>query len=195
MRKALFFAVFAGVLSFGLLAPRAVQAESNGCTGNCSASASVSFQVIIPTFLRLQIGSVGAGNVELITFDMTALPDNIGDLNPQAGTGGDAGPGAVTARVIANGGVDVRLNTTLLPALGLDDGAGNFIAWDEIDTLDGGTMPAPALQNGGVAEVVYAPNLGPVVSRSDTWTYRYANNTVPVGGRYTGTATYTASAP
>lgn len=194
MHKSFVFALFAGLATLVLTAPRLVYAEATSCAAaSCSTSARVDFEVVIPTFLRLRIGSAAAA-IDNVSFQPAAAV--VGDSTPVSATsGGDVSPGVLTAQVVGNGG-DVALNTALTnPASGLDDGGGNFIAWDEIDTADGGTMTAPTLQNGGVATVTYTAAANGVVNLSDTWTYTYANTTVPGAGTYTGRATYTASLP
>ncbi|MFQ5757161.1 MAG: hypothetical protein ACE5H7_13875 [Acidiferrobacterales bacterium] len=189
--KILLTGLIAALVGVGLIAPRSTLAESSFCTGTgCSTSASVNFQVVIPRFLVLRIGTAGATQ-DTINFAPSA--GVVGDGNPVSGTGGDATGGAVNTRVLSNGG-NVTLSTALTnSASGLINGA-NFIAWGEIDTAAAGSMTAPTLQNGGVTNEVY-PATGSIVNLTDTWTYTYANTTVPAVGTYTGTATYTAAIP
>ncbi len=193
--KILLAGLMAALVGMGLAAPRATLAESSFCiNATCSTTADVSFEVVIPRFVRLRIGSAG-GTVDTVSFQPTGAEVGDPPSSPiSAASGGDVSPGVLTARVLGNGG-NVTLSTALTnPASGLING-GNFIAWDEIDTADGGTMTAPTLQNGTVTDVVYTAGGNGVVNLSDTWTYTYANTTVPPDGTYTGTATYTAAIP
>ncbi len=193
LNKIFLTGLIAALVGVGLAAPRATLAESSFCvTAGCSTAARVDFEVIIPRFVRLRIGS-NLGTIDNVSFQPTGAV--VGDSTAVSATsGGDISPGVLTASVLSNGG-NVTLVTTLTDsASGLNDGAGNFIAWDEIDTADGGTMTAPTLQNGGVTDVVYTATLN-IVNLTDTWTYTYANTTVPVDGTYTGRATYTAGIP
>ena len=89
----------AGVV-LALATPLAANAESafaNG-TGAISASARVDFQITIPKFVSLRVGTVGANNIDLVSFDVPAA--DVGNGNDVAGTGGDAGGGSVNARVL-----------------------------------------------------------------------------------------------
>jgi hypothetical protein len=69
--------------------PFAARAESNFTTGNVAnitATARVDFAVNIPKFVLLQVGTLGTGNIDTITFDVPAA--NVGDSGARAATAG-----------------------------------------------------------------------------------------------------------
>ena len=78
----------------------------------------------------------------------------------------------------------------------LTNGGTGTINFTEILTATGGTIGAPALANGASTPVVVGVTPGTL---TDTWTYSYANTTVPEEGTYggagVGTVTYTATLP
>jgi hypothetical protein len=180
-----------------LAAPIGANAESafvNG-VGPLSASARVDFQITIPRFLSLRVGTAGAP-IDLVSFTVPAA--NVGDATAIAGTGGDLGAGSVTARVLGNGG-NVSLQATTGGAIG--NGTGGTIDWSRIATVSSNpSLPAPVLANGASAAVAVAAAIG-VVNQTATWTYSYANTDVIEAGTYGGVntnnsrVTYTASLP
>ena len=177
-----------------LAVPFAAQAESSLATGSgaLSTNARVDFQITIPKFVSLRVGTAGAP-IDQVQFNVPAA--DVGTGTDVAGTGGDAGPGAVNARVLANGG-NVTLTAATLGAL--SNGAGNTIDWTQvISTSSAPALTPPALSN-TTASVTLPATLG-VVSQSAVWTYTYANDNVVAGGTYggvglnNGRVTYTAS--
>ena len=174
------------------------QAESTFVTGTASpltTTARVDFQVTIPRFLSLQVGSVNG--IDLVDFTVAAA--NVGSTTAVAGTGGDLGAGTVTARVIGNNG-NVTLNATTTGDL--TNAAGDTIPWTQISTASNAAgLPAPTLANGTSGNVTVPGNLagGRVVNQNAVWTYTYLNdNIVPAGtyggvGVQNGRVTYTAS--
>jgi hypothetical protein len=184
------------------LAPALVQAEQT--TDNSapySTSARLDFRVIIPGFLRLRVGTVGA-TIDEITFDVPAA--NVGDSTPIAGTGGDAGGGtAANVHVAGNNGqiTITENNNSGSNGLGTGNPADGFIAYTEITTTSSlPQLPAPALSNAGGNTSLPTLNGGQVTNRTGVWTYGYANTTVPSAGTYGGQAnggrvTYTATMP
>lgn len=196
MNKSLFRKVGLTAMAAMLAVPFVAQAESSFQTGAgaLSTQARVDFQITIPRFLALQVGTTGAP-IDLITFTLT--PAQAQTPGPVAGTGGDVGGGAVTARVAGNVG-----NVTLVAATGgaLSNGT-DSINWSEITTAStNGALPAPTLTNGTSGAVTVAAT-GGVVLQTATWTYTYANSATVPGGTYggvginNGRVTYTASNP
>ena len=111
---------------------RSPSAESNfqTGTGSLTATARLDFQIVIPKFLYLRVGSNDA-NVNLISFTVPAA--NVGNGTPVAASAasGDLGNGVVTARVIGNGG-NVTLSSATIGAL--NDGGTNTISYSQIST-------------------------------------------------------------
>ena len=173
------------------------QAESTFVSGTTplNTSARVDFQVTIPKFLSLRVGSANA--IDLIDFTVAAA--NVGSTTDVAGTGGDLTGGTVTARVTGNNG-DVTLSATTAGAL--TNATGDTISWTQISTASNAAgLPAPTLADGVSANVTVPGNLagGRVVNQAAVWTYTYLNdNIVPAGtyggvGVQNGRVTYTAT--
>jgi len=180
-----------------LAAPIGANAESSFQTGAgaLSSSARVDFQITIPRFLSLRVGTAGAP-IDLVSFTVPAA--NVGNATPVAGTGGDLGAGSVTAAVLGNGG-NVTLQATTGGPIG--NGAAGTIAWSQITTASSNpSLPAPVLANGASSGVAVAATNG-VVNQTATWTYSFANSNVIEAGTYGGVntnnsrVTYTASLP
>ena len=180
-----------------LAAPIGANAESSSQTGvgAISTSARVDFQITIPSFLSLRVGTAGAP-IDLVNFTVPAA--NVGDATPVAGTGGDLGAGSVTAAVLGNGGDVTLLATTGGP---IGNAAAGSISWSRITTASSNpSLPAPVLADGASAGVAVAAANG-VVNQTATWTYSYANLDVIEAGTYGGVnannsrVTYTASLP
>jgi hypothetical protein len=191
------------LLAVAMLAalPLAANAESTTVTTG-SANARLDFQVTIPRVLMLQVGSAGTG-IDQISFDMSATPANVGNGTPVAGTGGDQGAGAVTAKVLGNNG-NVTLVATSLGAL--TNAAGDTIPYSEINTTaTAGTtatvLAAPALANRASSSVALTA-VNTIVRQDAKWTFAYKNTNPVAPGVYGGSAaggngrvTYTASMP
>jgi hypothetical protein len=199
------------LLSVVALAPLLARAESTLQTGGAalSAPAHVDFQIVIPKFIFLRVGS-GTGSVaggwaannkiDLITWAPAAAA--VGNGVAIAGGGGDLGGGVETAVLVANHG-NVSLSSTTVGKL--SDGAGDTISYGQIRTTathlsTGQTLPAPALADGATTTVV-VPAVGKIVRRDARWRYAYRNQTSPPAGIYggvntnNGRVTYTASMP
>jgi hypothetical protein len=193
-------------------APMLAMAESNVQTGAgaLTATAHVDFQITIPKFLFLRVGT-GTGSitpavapannaaVDLITWAPTAAQVGTGVL---AGTGGDLTGGVETAIVVANNGNVTLSSTTTGP---LSDGAGDTISYATITTTatantTGTVLAAPALANAATTSVTLTA-VGKIVQQDAKWAYSYANATTPPAGTYGGIntnggrVTYTASVP
>jgi hypothetical protein len=194
-------------------APMLATAESNFQTGAgaLTATAHVDFQITIPKFLFLRVGT-GTGSitpavafannagVDLITWAPTAAQVGTGVL---AGTGGDLTGGVETAIVVANNG-NVTLSSTTTGPLS-DGAAGDTISYATITTTatantTGTVLAAPALADGATTSTTLTA-VGKIVQQDAKWAYKYANATTPPAGTYGGIntnggrVTYTASVP
>ncbi len=198
-------AAVALLLAGAALPMQGLRAESSivfGGAGSFSTSARLDFAIVVPRFLQFQVGTAGA-TVNQITFNVAAA--NVGSGAAQAGAGGDLGAGTVTVAVRANSGQITITPTNNSGGLGLGNGtAGQTISYAEILTSSSaaGSLPAPVLSNAGGTPVTPSLSAGTVTNRSATWTYTYANTTVPNAGTYGtggagtgGRVTYTASSP
>jgi hypothetical protein len=199
--------IFLGVVTLPLIA----SAESNFQTGTASpltATAHVDFQITIPKFLFLRVGTgtgTAAGGygtlatINEITWAPTAAQVGTGVL---AGTGGDLAAGVETAVIVANNGNVSLSSTTSGP---LSDGAGDTISFTKISTAASHnttttTLAPPALADGATTNTTLTA-VGKIVQQDAKWTYTYLNNTSPPAGTYggvnvnAGRVTYTASVP
>jgi hypothetical protein len=193
-----------------LLLPLVASGESNFQTGTTAltATAHVDFQITIPKFLFLRVGT-GTGSasggyatlatIDEITWAPTAAQVGTGVL---AGTGGDLAGGTETAVVVANNGNVTLSSTTTGP---LSDGAGDTISFTKITTTASHnttttTLAPPALADGATTTTTLTA-VGKVVQQDAKWAYTYSNNTTPPAGTYggvnvnAGRVTYTASVP
>lgn len=180
------FKVLAVAAAVAMGLPMVANAESNiDATAPYSASARVDFSIVIPGLLSLRVGPAGTG-ISAISF----APDQavVGNGTPVAGTGGDAGPGAVNVVVASTVG-SVTLGATN-PSL--VNGSYSMAALAAIGVTSSAptTLPHPAF--GGT--VAYPATSG-FVFQSGTWTYSYLNTATPAAGTYGGQVTYTATAP
>jgi hypothetical protein len=162
---------------------------------------NLNLSIVIPAFLYFRVGTDSA-TIDTITF--SPLAANLGNSGSVAGTGGDAG-GGTAANVAARGNNgQITIGTTVTGGgLGMSNGtpADGYINYNEITTgTSSANIPAPALANAGVANVLVllgggVAGAGKVTNRTAVWTYGYANTTVPSAGTYTGVVTYTATMP
>ena len=203
--------VVKGILAAAAVAvPMLCNAESNFQTGTTAltATAHVDFQITIPKFLFLRVGTgtgTAAGGyatlatIDEITWAPTAAQVGGGTL---AGTGGDLNTGTETAVVVANNGNVTLSSTTTGP---LSDGAGDTISYTTITTTASHnttttTLAPPALADGATTTTTLTA-VGKVVQQDAKWAYTYANATSPPAGTYGGVntnggrVTYTASLP
>ena len=171
--------------------PAAVMADSGADIGggNLSADAHLNLRVTIPRFLLFRVGSLGS--VDTITFAPTDA--EVGDGNPIAGTGGDAGAGSgANVAVRSNGGEITISEANDNGAGGL--GTGGAISLTEIRvTSDNNTLPTPELSDGGGNSTTVTLSNGNVTNRTAIWTYAYDNTTTPAAGNYDADITYTAA--
>jgi len=196
------------------LAP--AHAESNfvsGDTGSLTATAHLDLVVTIPRILYLRVGTgtdyTNAGTVDLINFTVPAA--SIGKGTAVAGTGGDLSGGAVTVRVMGNGG-DITLNSSTTGPL-TNGNASQQIGWNRITVASAplatttanftnGTLAHPTFNaTGGAGSSVLLPSTNKMVQQEAKWTYSYANADVVAAGTYggaginNGRVTYTATMP
>jgi len=180
--------------------PAGVMAESNSDnTGpTYSASARLNLQVVIPSFLYFQVGSIGTGTIDTITFSPTA--GQLGSSAPISGTGGNAASGSGADVVVrGNGGQVIITETNNGGGQGFSDGGSNNISLAEISVDDSAnaSLPTPTLSDAGGNTSLPALSGGAtqVTNQSNTWVYSYNNTTVPEAGTYDVQLTYTASMP
>ena len=185
---------FAGVASLGLIAmtPAVADSEFDIGNGTLTANADLDFEIVIPRFLYLQVGSTGT-TVDTVSFDLSTGVTDITDIDGTIGNGNAvAGDITVGVRLVSNAG-DVDLEA-VGSGTGLTNGS-DTIPWSQITgtAATGGAtgLDVPVV---GAAAVTIAANNG-VVNRSDTWSFDYENDLLVGGGTYTGTVTYTATSP
>ena len=185
-------AVAIAMLASLATAPATALAESATDTGSgtLSAAARLNLRVTIPTFLYFRVGSLG-GTVDTITFAPTET--EVGDGNPIAGTGGDAGASGANVAVRSNAGQITILESNDGGVGGLGTGAGNISLSEITVTSDNGALDAPVLSDGGGNFSAVTLNAGNVTSRTAVWTYAYDNTTTPANGDYDAEITYTAT--
>lgn len=182
-----------GVAALGLIAMTPAVADSEFDIGNgaLTANADLDFEIVIPRFLYLQVGSIGT-TVDTVTFDLSGVA-SIADIDSQVGNGTAVG-GDITVgvRLVSNAG-DVDLEA-VGSGTGLTNGT-ETIPWSQITgtAATGGASGLDVPVVGAAAVTIPATN--GVVNRSDTWSFDYGNDLLVGGGTYTGTVTYTATAP
>lgn len=187
---------FFGVAALGLLVMTPAVAESNfqSGAGPLNATARLDFRVVVPKFIRFQVGSAGA-TVDLVEFTVPAA--NVGDGTDIARTNG----GAVPVLLQSNSG-NVSLTGTTLGQL--NNGAGENISFAEIlSTSSDPLFNVPTLVDGGTsAAITVTPNVGTrVINRTANWTFAYSNTNTVGAGSYggvnvnNGRVTYTAVLP
>lgn len=173
------------------------QADSSFVTGAgaITATTNLDFRIIIPKFIRFQVGSAGA-TVDLVEFSVPAA--NVGNATPVARTNG----GVVPVLLQGNGG-NISLVGTTTGAGGLTNGS-EFISYAEITSSSSNAqLNAPTLvDNAASATVTVTPNVGAsVVNRTADWTFVYDNSNIVAAGTYggvnvnNGRVVYTASLP
>ncbi len=186
----------ASLLCLAMAAALPASAESDFQTGAgaLNANARLDFRVVIPKFIRFQVG--GAGNVfDLVEFTVPAA--NVGDGTDIARTNG----GAVPVLLQGNAGNISLIGTTLGP---LNNGAGQNISYAEIVPTSSNTaLDVPILLDGAASTAItVTPNFGTqVVNRTANWSYAYSNTNFVAAGSYggvninNGRVTYTATLP
>jgi len=162
--------------------------------GALNANASLDFRIVIPKFIRFQVGSAGA-TVDLVEFSVPAA--DVGNGTDIARTNG----GSVPVLLQSNNG-SVSLTATTLGQL--NNGAGENISFDEIlSTSSDPALNVPTLVDGATsAAITVVPNSGPrVINRTANWSFAYSNTNFIGAGSYggvnvnNGRVMYTASLP
>lgn len=185
-----------GILALALVAALPAHAESDFQTGAgaLNANARLDFRVVIPKFIRFQVGSAGTV-VDLVEFSVPAA--SVGNATPVARTNG----GAVPVTLQSNNG-NVSLTATTLGQL--NNGAGENISFAEIvSTSSDPLLGVPTLLNGATsAAITVTPNVGTrVIDRTANWSFAYSNTNFVGAGNYggvnvnNGRVTYTAALP
>ncbi len=189
-------------LAVALAVPAIAAAESNFVTGAATttgANARLDFRIIIPSVLYL---AVGTSNLPALTDNNTVDLVDFGTIATPGGGAVAATSGPVNVAIRGNNG-NISLTANHVGAGGLSDGAGEFISMTTITgTAGGASIAHPAfVDNGASVPVVVTPNVGTkITNRTDTWTFSYANATIPAAGTYgtaanQGRVTYTATMP
>jgi hypothetical protein len=184
------------LIALALAAALPAHAESDFQTGAgaLNANARLDFRVVIPKYIRFQVGSAGA-TVDLVEFSVPAA--NVGDGSDIARTNG----GTVPVLLQSNNG-NVSLTGTTLGQL--NNGAGENISFAEIlSTSSDPNLNVPTLVDGGTsAAITVTPNVGTrVVNRTANWSFAYSNTNFVGAGSYggvnvnNGRVTYTAALP
>jgi hypothetical protein len=182
------------LIALALASALPAHAESDFQTGAgaLNANARLDFRVVIPKYIRFQVGSAGA-TVDLVEFSVPAA--NVGD--DIARTNG----GTVPVLLQSNNG-NVSLTGTTLGQL--NNGAGENISFAEIlSTSSDPNLNVPTLVDGGTsAAITVTPNVGTrVVNRTANWSFAYSNTNFVGAGSYggvnvnNGRVTYTAALP
>ena len=190
-------AVLLAFAVFLLGLPQAVLAESNlqaGAAPALAASARLDFRITIPRviFLRVGTGTNFASNPTVDAVDFN-VPDNASGSGVAVAGQSSA---TITARVVANGN-NISFSAAgstggLTPA----SGAASAVPWTEIVAASsGGSLPHPAIGNGGAGSASTLVASGGVVDQSSTWSFSYRNTTVMAAGVYSGQVVYTAALP
>jgi hypothetical protein len=184
------------LIALALAAALPAHAESDFQTGAgaLNANARLDFRVVIPKYIRFQVGSAGA-TVDLVEFSVPAA--NVGDGSDIARTNG----GTVPVLLQSNNG-NVSLTGTTLGQL--NNGTGENISFAEIlSTSSDPNLNVPTLVDGGTsAAITVTPNVGTrVVNRTANWSFAYSNTNFVGAGSYggvnvnNGRVTYTAALP
>jgi hypothetical protein len=172
------------LIAAALAAPMFAQAESQLVNGTGNAAARLNFSVVVPRVLFLGVGT-GASATPRAT-------DTAIDTVSFNGATGASTTNVVSVHVFGNSG---QITIDLSHPINLLSGT-NAIPFTAIGVTssDATNLPAPAFSSTGAASVQPVLSSGTVTNRSATWTFAYTPvNAAP--GSYTGTATYTASAP
>ena len=193
-----------GVLATGIaFSAGTARAESTFVNGAGTANAHLNFQIVIPKFLYLQVGTgtypTTVGTIDTLVYDMSAAIGSIGNGTAQNGTGGDLTAGAVTARVVGNNFTAASYSFSATTTGALSNGS-NTISWSEIVLAAGspsaivvsplatsvlqhpGSAAAPFAD--GVATTVSLTPVSKVINQAAKWTFQYKNTNVPASGTY-----------
>lgn len=184
-----------------LIMPSPTTGYNNGQIPGKTASVNLNFNLSIPSFLLLQIGSTGL-TINTISFNPTAA--QVGQGVAIAGTGGDVGGGAVTVLAQGNTGSgpgNLVYSTTTsagAPLAALTDGT-RTIAWStiKVNSIGSPSLAHPVtLTDASGSPVIVTSALPTVFNVSATWTYSWNDGgTVNPASTYTGRVAYSLSQP
>ena len=171
--------------------PFSAQADSGSITGPgaISATADLSFRVVIPRYIFLRVGAAAATVTRL---DYNPTLAEIENSTSVLATGGDTGGGSdVTLKIFGNAGA---LTLTASNLANLVSGANNIPTSTLTGVVQSGSVVAPPAF-GGSAAIGAAAN--GIVNQDGTWRFTWANpaDTIYPAGTYDGTVIYTLSAP
>lgn len=179
--------------------------KDNNIAGGLNVQADLIHRIEIPQIIYFRVGSATPGNIDEVTIDFQqSIPLTLGTTTQNSSISPLGDSNSVSAT--ANGAiiVDLRSNVGTISItyavsnpLGLADGSGNFISFDEIGVQSSSaSFPTPVLDNAASGTAAVTGNLfgGKVVNRQAVWTYSYLNTVVPVAGTYDGQITYTVAA-
>ena len=182
MKKSLFIKT---TVALALAAPLLASAESELVTGNATvggAVARLNFQVVIPAFISLRVGTAGTGvaSIDTVEFNLT---------DAQAATSGayaaDVNP-SVEVALLSNVG-DIALSSLGAP---LADGANTIPLSTIAVTSDNSNLPHPGFNT----STTINPSAGRIVNRTANWSFEYNHDATTVGdGTYTTQVIYTAT--
>lgn len=172
-------------IALALAAPMLASAESELVTGAATATgadARLNFSVVIPAFISLRVGTAGAGNVDIVEFNLT---------DAQAAASGSY---AATTNPTVAVALLSNVGNVTLSSLGLPLTSGlNTIPLSTIAvTSDNGALQHPGFNT----STTINPNAGRIVNRTANWSFAYNHDATTVGdGTYTTQVTYTAARP
>lgn len=181
--------VLAAAVAVAASLPMAAEAASSSANGAgpLSTNVTMGFNVVIPRFVFLRVGS--AASVNTLIYSPT-VDDLVNSANVAA-TGGDTGAGNsnVTVQVFGNAG-----NVTLAASnlANLTSGGNNIPTSTLTASNPTGSIAVPAFGGNTTLTAVSG-----VVNQVGSWRYTWANPaaTVYPSGTYAGTVTYTATTP
>lgn len=189
LRKLMLTSVTAAAMS----APMLATAESDlafGAAGATTATVNLDFQIVIPSFIFFQVGAFGAGNIDLVDFNLQTAAET-----PGSGTGVGRTNGGGVPVVLSTNATNVRVAASGAGVALTETGGGaDVIPLAEITGVStgGGAIPVPDF--GTDTGLAVAGGIGV----TDTWTFTYDNINVYAAGTYgsstnNGRVIYTAA--
>ena len=181
--------------TMGVAANQTALADEATCTsaGCTTANLPVNFTIVIPAFLRLQVGAVGAAASVQWNTAVTSANIGTGQVNADTVTNGGGGVGEVAYALVSNISTNNATVTATGSAAAFVSG-GNSIPYTDVDaavtptTGSGIALPVPG------TPTTVSPTAG-IIDEAGIWNYYYVNNTIYPAGTYTGTINYTATQP
>jgi hypothetical protein len=178
----------AAALAAALGAPLTVSADSSSTDGSTDAVANLDFEITIPSFVFLQVGSLSSIDEIVFGVDYTLDPP---------GTGSSVGSVPTPVQVIVRGNVPsihLKANGTDTIDNGAPGPANIVIPWTEIGIADTGSLTHPTIDSLGVGGGVQIDaDASGVIDVTEDWTFSFLNNAVYPSGTYNGSLVYTAS--